>query len=137
MGVTKTVSSKLKTPAKTPISEKNIQNIARQKLEKAFVHQRQVEQEFERQQKKPKPAPIRTSVTGSPDRINLLSEDEKKQRRQEAEDHVNDREFFERLSKVHQLTENIESFKFEGEKHEKHKFEQKITGDEDYQQATY
>ena len=76
--VGKSVSSKLKTPAKTPISEKNIQNIARQKLEKAFVHQRQVEQEFERQQKKPKPAPIRTSVTGSPDRINLLSEDEKK-----------------------------------------------------------
>jgi len=184
--VTKSVSSKLKTPAKTPISEKNIQNIARQKLEKAFVHQRQVEQEFERQQIKPKPAPIRTSVTGSVDRINLLSDDEKTKRKAEAEDFINDRQLFERLSKVSELTENIESYTFEGGRttknknqdlfdkkvgvegdlggeenlggaqklsgenlnsdtdpnsdtnyNPKHKFHQKITGEQDYTQATY
>lgn len=113
--VGKTIASKLKTPAKTPISEKTIQNLARQKIEKAFVHQRQIEQEFERQQIKPKPAPLRTSVTGSPDRINLLSADEKSKRTKEAEDVINDRELFERLSKVSTLTENIESHRFEGQ----------------------
>jgi hypothetical protein len=113
--VGKSIAAKLKTPAKTPISQKTIQNLARQKVEGAFVHQRQIEQEFERQQVKPKPAPIRTSVTGSPDRINMLSADEKVKRTKEAEDVINDRELFERLSKVSTLTENIESYRFEGQ----------------------
>jgi len=113
--VGKSIASKLKTPAKTPISEKTIQNLARQKIESAFVHQRQIEQEFERQQVKPKPAPIRTSVTGSPDRINMLSADEKIKRTKEAEDVINDRELFERLSKVSTLNENIVSKRFEGQ----------------------
>lgn len=82
-----------KTPAKMPRQKMDLATKSKEFLEKQYTHLRQVEQEFARQQENPKPAPIRKSK-----HYENLSEAEKQERRDRADEYLNTEDLGKKLS---------------------------------------
>jgi len=126
----KQTNAKLKKPARMPKGMDSLSGkIHSNYIQAQYTHLRQIEKEFEKQIKKPTPAPRRTHITGRPDHADSLSDAVKQEKIDFAKQADIDETLAQRLRKVGQLTDNIKDSPED---------EIKITGaPADTQQAAY